>query len=107
MYRRVMANLKWQTKAKRNAFKNDLATKLSDVPAFDENVEHGEDEEGNPCSAVDVRPESDADADDLYKHIKRRMNNVSGVTGEVTIHNCRHDEGPPFEECTINREYEV
>lgn len=107
MYRRVMADLKWETSGKRGTFKNELATKLSGVPTFDENVVHGEDMEGNPHSSVDVRPESDADADDLYEHVKRAMDKTPGLTGRVTIHDCRHDEGPPFEECTINREYEV
>jgi len=107
MKRRVIANLKWQTKANRNAFKDDLATKLSSVPAFDEDVEHGEDMEGNPHSSIDVRPESDADADDLYNYVKGKMDNIPGVTGRVTVHDCRHDEGPPFQPCKPDKEYEA
>jgi len=107
MFRRVMANLKWETSTERDAFKNDLATKLSSVPTFDENVEHGEDEEGNPHSSIDVRPENPADADDLYNHVKGEMDKILGLTGRVTVDDCRHDEGPPFEPCKINREYEV
>jgi len=107
MYRKVMAELKWDSPSKRDTFKTNLAKKLSNIPCHDENVVHGEDIEGNPHSSIDVRPESDADADDLYSHVKRAMDNIPGLTGRVTVHDCRHDEGPPFEECTINREYEV
>jgi len=107
MYRRVIANLRWETASKRDGFKSNLSTKLDGIPCYDRSVNHGEDMEGNPTSGVDVRPESDADADDLYSFIKDRMDKIPALTGRVTWHDCKHDEGPPFEPCVVEEKYEV
>jgi len=102
-----MASLNWGTPSGRDEFKNGLSAKLDGIPCYDKDVSHGEDMEGNPQSAVDCRPEETADADDLYSWIKGKMNTIPALKGKVTIHDCKHDEGPPFESCRIQKEYSV
>jgi len=107
MFRRVMADLKWETPSERDTFKDDLATKLGGIPCYDENVRYGEDLEGNPQSIFDCRPENNTDANDLFAFIKDKMDSIPVLTGRVTWHDCKHDEGPPFEPCVIEEEYSV
>jgi len=107
MYRRVIANLKFETPSEQNTFKNDLSTKLDGITCFDKDVNHREDIEGTPQSTVDCRSEGTADADDLYTFIKDEMDTIPALSGRVHWHNCRHDEGPPFEPCVIQEEYSV
>lgn len=106
MKRRIIADLEWDTPTERDKFKNNIDARLANTRCYDRGESHGEDEEGNPVSRVDVRPEKETDADDLYEHIKNKMMKTPGVRGRITIHDCQHDEGPPFEECRIDREYE-
>jgi len=107
MKRRVMASLRWETPSKRDTFKNDLSAKLGGISCYDKKVRHGKDMEGNPRSTVDCRPENAPDADNLFTFIKDKMDSIPVLTGRVTWHNCKHDEGSPFEPCVIQGEYSV
>jgi len=73
MFRRVIANLKFETTSKRDSFADDIVTKLDEVTCYDRNTRHGEDTRGNPRSGVDVRPENAPDADDLYAYSIRTL----------------------------------
>jgi len=107
LYRRVMCSLKFEAPSKRDTFAGDLDTKLSNIACYDRNVNHGEDEEGNPISTVDVRPEQSTDADDLYSFIKNTMEHNPHVSGYVHWHDCKHDEPPEnWEPCKPEGKYE-
>lgn len=102
-----MANLRWETPSKQDAFKNGLSNKLENMPCHDRNVSHSEDMEGNPRSRMDVRPEEKADADELFSFIKEKMKKIPVLTGRVNWHDCKHDEGPPFRPCEIEEKFEA
>lgn len=102
-----MAQLRWETPSKRDTFKTDLDTKLTNIACYDRNVRHGEDMDGNPQSNVDVRPEQSADADDLYNSIKNKMDNIPVLTGVVHWHDCSHSDPPDqWKPCKIEGKYE-
>ena len=63
--------------------------------------------EGTPRSRIDVRPEEKKDADELFEYTKEKMKKIPALTGRITIHDCRHDEGPPFRPCEIKESFEI
>jgi len=107
MFRRVKATLKWEVPTDQDTFGDDLSKKLKRISCYDENVNHGTDIEGNPQSVIDVRPEEKPDGDKLFSFIKDKMEKIPALTGRVHIHDCKHNEGPPFEPCQIEESFEV
>lgn len=106
MYRRVIANLVWDTPSRRDSFKSDLEAKLSNMPTFDQGHSHEVGISGEPVSSIDVRAESATDADELYNWIQSKMDNVPVMSGEVNIHDCRNDEGSSTQ-CSIESSYQA
>jgi len=107
MFRRVTAILNWEIPSKQETFKNDLSNLLENISCYDKNVSHGEDMEGNPQSRIDIRPEEKSDGDELFSFIKDKMKKIPVLTGRLYIHDCKHDEGTPFESCQIEKSFKV
>lgn len=94
MKRRVIADLRFETSDKRATFKLGLDDKIGNMQIFHSSVTQGEDEEGNPQTTADIRPEHKEDADDLFQDIKSRMETIPALKGSVSWHDCKHDEPP-------------
>ena len=90
----VMANLTFETPAKRDTitkeFKNFLVDKLTWGKT---KLSEGMDYEGKPSNGIIVRFDNRKDMDDLFALIKGKMDKIPVLKGEVSRHDCLHDEG--------------
>lgn len=98
-----MGNLSFDSASKRDTFRANAEDKLSAMPLFDSNLVDGEDDEGNPQTIVDVRPEAMEDADSFFEFLKEQADKIPWHHGSFTIHNCTHDEPTP-KPCRIEQE---
>lgn len=106
MYPRVIAETTWEGSSDRNTFIDNLVSALDDRGPYHERTRHeGQDPDGRPTATVDVRPESATDADEIYQYIADQIDRIPALTGQVHVHECTHDEGPPFETCTPDKEH--
>jgi len=103
MRRRIMGNFSFNSTSKRDTFRANTEDKLPAMPLFDCNLADGEDDEGNPQTIVDVRPEAMEDADSLFEFLKEQTDKIPWLHGDFTIHNCTHDEPNP-RPCHIEQE---
>lgn len=90
-----MGNLKFDVEGKNDTFKNDLSDKISNIRVYRDRSSDGEDEDGKPQPIIDVMTENSVDADELFDFIKKKMDNIPMLTGEVHWHDCTHDEDNP------------
>lgn len=103
MHRRLMARLTFETPSKHKHFKDLLEDKLNRMDCYDRDVTHGEDMGGKPQTAIDVRPHSRAEADDLFEWLKDQME-MMATKDEVTAHDCSHDQPAP-RPCKVDERY--
>lgn len=101
----VIANLLFNTPAKRDKLRKNIKLKIGGKKAWgDTLISTGEDMEGYPSYNLTVRFDNEADMDDLFAFIKDKMEKIPVLKGTVTKHNCTHDEKVP-QPCVISEEY--
>jgi len=103
MKRRIMGNFSFDIASKRKTFRDRVEDKLASMPMYDSSLVDGEDDEGNPQTTVDIRPEAFDDADSLFEFLKEQTEKIPWLHGRFTIHNCEHDSPNP-RPCRIEQE---
>lgn len=106
MFRRVKANVHLPNENAQQSFQQALENQLSGVGTHEDKRSHSAASDG-PRSGVDVRTENAVDADELYQMIADKIDKIPAVSGEVAVHDCTHDEGPPYTPCSPDSEYQI
>ena len=102
----VLAQLSFSTPALRDNLDQAVSARITGKPTWGVvGFSKGIDLESNPSYGIEVRFDNQADMDDLYAFIKGRMDVLPVLKGEVSWHECSHDEGSP-QSCQITESYE-
>lgn len=95
MYRRVQATLEFKSASARDNAFSDIQSKMDSLGVFYER-EHQtfERTDDTPALSTDARPESDADADELYQKMMNVIDTTPAVAGSTSKHDCPDDDPP-------------
>ena len=88
----VMSSLTLNTPAQQDNLHNGILSLVTGKLTWGKTRVSKDTINGKPWHFVEVRFHNKKDMDDLFTHIKARMQLIPVLSGRVSKHNCSHDE---------------
>lgn len=91
----VQANLIQETPASRDTLNKDIQSRIGGKKLWGDAVNsNSQDMDGSPNNTIVIRFDNEADMDDLFDFISKKMVKIPVLKGSVSKHVCYHDEQP-------------
>ena len=100
-----MANLRLETPDKRDKLDLDLIAKIGAKPYWSREITKGQDEEGKPSHNLQIRFDNRKDSDEVFAFLKEKIVKIPVLKGEISKHDCAHDEPTLIRPCVISEKF--